>query len=140
MKIGNKEVDYQVKMTNACHRIYDKFTLPLKEQIKSETREIAKDPYRYEKLSGFPVSIRSYHFSYKGTDYRIAYDIDKKEKIVYVKLINTRENFYEKLKRILKRRFWRNEEIFRSCWDFGIGFELKNRVEKILNSTFKVWH
>ena len=104
MKVGNKEVGYQVKMTNACHRIYDKFSLPLKEQIKSEAREIAKDPYKCEKLSGFPMNIRSYHFSYKGTAYRIAYDIDKKEKIVYVKLINTRENFYEKLKRMLKRR------------------------------------
>ena len=102
MKVGNKEISYQVKMTNACHRIYDKFSLLLKEKIKSEAEKIAKDPYKCKKLSGFPINIRSSHFSYKGTDYRIAYDVDKKEKIMYIKLINPRENFYEKLRRILK--------------------------------------
>ena len=101
MKSGNNGAGYKIRMTNACYRAYDKFSLPLKEKIKSETIKIAENPYKRKRLSGFPISIRSYHFTYKGTAYRIAYDIDEKEKIVYIKLINTRENFYEKLKRMI---------------------------------------
>ncbi|MDI6735708.1 MAG: type II toxin-antitoxin system RelE/ParE family toxin, partial [bacterium] len=88
MKNGRKS--YSIEMTNTCHSIYRKLNERLKEKIKTEAKNIAKNPYKYEQLSNLPVKIRSYHFNYEGITYRIAYEIDEKEKLIYIKLVNTR--------------------------------------------------
>ncbi len=41
----------------------------------------------------------SYHFSHLSTQYRIVYEIDEVEPVIYVLLIGTRENLYDRLRR-----------------------------------------
>jgi mRNA-degrading endonuclease RelE of RelBE toxin-antitoxin system len=88
-------------MTNAAYRIYRKFKHHLKERVKQEAEKIAEAPYQCDKLSGLPIKVRSCHFSFGGTSYRIAYEIDEANKTIYIKLVKTREKFYNQLKRIL---------------------------------------
>jgi len=38
-------------------------------------------------------------FNCEGTSYRIAYEIDDKEKAIYILMIGKRESFYERLQR-----------------------------------------
>ena len=66
---------YQVFMAASAHRRYKKFDPLLKEKIKEEANKLSEDPHRYEELKGPLRGIRSYHFDYSRTQYRIAYRI-----------------------------------------------------------------
>jgi len=44
----------------------------------------------------------SFHFTVGQWQYRIAYSLDHPRRLVVVHLVHTRENFYEKLKRLFK--------------------------------------
>ena len=72
---------YQVFMAPSAHRRFRKFDPPLQQRIKEEAKRLSEDPHRYEELRGPLRGIRSYHFNYTKTQYRIAYRIleDKKE-------------------------------------------------------------
>lgn len=59
-------------------------------------------PFRSEQLSGELSFIRSYHFSFSGTAYRLAYLVDEKGKTLTVVLVGPRENFYKILKQKLR--------------------------------------
>lgn len=74
-----------------------------REDIKNDwIQKILTDPYRGEELSGILKGIRSFHFKIRATNYRVAYTIEEKEKIVNVLMIGKRENFYQILKRRLR--------------------------------------
>ena len=58
-------------------------------------------------LNAVPLSYEfkglwSYHFSYKGTQYRIVYEIYPEDQIVLVIIIGVREGFYRALRRRVK--------------------------------------
>jgi mRNA-degrading endonuclease RelE of RelBE toxin-antitoxin system len=62
--------------------------------------KIASSPFEMGiSLSGPLSRFRKYVFSHKGTSYRIAYEVDKDTRIVYVLMIGKREGFYERLER-----------------------------------------
>lgn len=46
--------------------------------------------------------IRSCHFEYVNTEYRIAYRIVENENRIEIVLVKTRESFYQTLRRILR--------------------------------------
>ena len=60
------------------------------------------DPHIYEELKGPLIGIRSYHFDYGKTQYRIAYRILEDKKEIEVVLVKSREGFYQTLRRIIK--------------------------------------
>lgn len=61
---------------------------------------IADDPYKNGKpLRGSLKGFWRKDFSYEGISYRIAYEIDEKEDVVYILMIGKREGFYERLQR-----------------------------------------
>jgi len=62
---------------------------------------ILKDPCAGEPLHGKLDDVLSYHFKKLSVEYRLAYFVDKKNKIVYFVMIGPRENFYDVLKRRL---------------------------------------
>ena len=92
---------FVVKTTTAAHRIIKKYTPKLKEEILKHCEVIANNPYTSLNLESPFNYIKSYHFSYAGTDYRIAYEIDEKNKQIIVHLVAPRENFYKRLRRTL---------------------------------------
>ena len=59
---------------------------------------LVRDPFIGEKLSGEFKNYNSYHFKIKSTEYRIIYRIYKDRLIVFIVLIDSRENIYKQLK------------------------------------------
>ena len=93
---------YQVFMAPSAHRRFKKFDLPLQQRIKEEAKRLSEDPHRYEELRGPLRGIRSYHFNYTKTQYRIAYRILEDKKEIETVLVKSRESFYQTLRRITK--------------------------------------
>jgi addiction module RelE/StbE family toxin len=89
-------------MSPSAHRRYRRFNQHLQRKIKDEVKKLSEDPYRYEELKGPLKGIRSYHFGYTNTEYRIAYRIVENEYRIEIVLVNTRESFYQTLRRILR--------------------------------------
>lgn len=83
------------------HRSAKKFLKKCSFELYTKTQEevdnIVKHPRKADSLTGEFKHIRSKHFSFKGTEYRIAYVIRGD---ILILLIGTRENFYQNLKRI----------------------------------------
>ena len=100
--------EYRVFMATSAHRRYKKFDPALQDRIKDESKKLSKDPHRYEELKGPLRGIRSYHFKYSKTQYRIAYRILDQKKEIEILLIKSRENFYHGLRRIIKMNSWDN--------------------------------
>ena len=64
---------------------------------------ISTDPYKArERLSGLLKGFWKRNFRQSRVDYRIAYEIDEKEKTVYILMVRKREKFYERLERRVK--------------------------------------
>lgn len=93
---------YQIFMAPSAHRRYKKFESLLKKKIKKEANTLSEDPHRYEELKGPLRGIRSYHFAYSKTQYRIAYRILEDKKDIEVVLVKSRESFYQTLRAIIK--------------------------------------
>jgi len=69
--------------------------------------KIAQNPYQNELLEPpfKEYRIRTAHFSFKGTSFRIAYKIYEEKKSVVILYIGPRETFYQKLKRLISCEF-----------------------------------
>ena len=89
-------------MSPSAHRKYKKFDPRLQDKVKVEARKLSEEPYRYEELKGHLKGIRSYHFGYENTEYRIAYRIVEDKNQIEIVLVKTRKNFYQILRRILR--------------------------------------
>lgn len=77
-----------------AHRFIQKADQALKDKIKEEVLKIAHDPKIGKLLDGKLKNLRSHHFRFVRTQYRIAYTI--KNNLIIV-AIGTRENFYRDL-------------------------------------------
>jgi len=62
-------------------------------------KNIRENPFQSQELGYGFKGLRSYHFSLKGTSYRIIYEVFEKDELIVVVMIGTRESFYERLKR-----------------------------------------
>jgi len=61
---------------------------------------ITAEPYKAgERLSGLLKGFWKRSFRRSRVDCRIAYEIDEKEKAVYILMVGKRERFYERLER-----------------------------------------
>jgi len=89
-------------MAPSAYRRYKKFNAGLQQKIKEGAKKLSEDPHIYEELKGPLVGIRSYHFDYSKTQYRIAYRILEDKKEIEVVLVKSREGFYQTLRRIIK--------------------------------------
>ena len=93
---------YQILMSPSAHRRYRKFDPHLQRKTKEEAKKLSEEPYRYEELKGPLKGIRSYHFDYKNTGYRIAYRIVEDKNRIEIVLVKTRKSFYQILRRIIR--------------------------------------
>jgi len=91
---------FHKKVQKYIHKLKDKtLVLFLKQHIdiimsNKEVGKILDHPFRKYK-------IRSYGFTHQSTNYRIAYLFNEKNNELIFLLIDSRENFYEKLKKTL---------------------------------------
>lgn len=96
---------YEVLFSSAAERYFKKLReRKLKEAYKDALRKISQDPYVGQAKRGDLAGVYSYNVRYEGINYEIAYRIYEEDgKKVVVLLAGTRENFYEELKRYMKR-------------------------------------
>jgi len=92
---------YLVVVTSRARRDLKKLDRPLKKKIILEAGNLAENPELGALLSAPYHTIRSYHFHFKGVEYRIAYHVENEKKEIIVHLVAPRENFYDKLRRAL---------------------------------------
>lgn len=95
---------YEIFMAPSAHRKFKKFDSQLRDKIKAEAQKLASEPYACEELKGPLKGIRSWHFDFHKTQYRIAFRIIEHEKQIEIVLVNSRENFYQVLRKIIKTR------------------------------------
>lgn len=98
-----KEPVYTVKFASVVKSDVRKLDKQLQRIIKEEhVTSIEKDPFKAVPLLYEFKGLWSYHFNYKGTQYRIIYEIYPEDKIVLVIMIRNRERLYEALRRRIK--------------------------------------
>jgi mRNA-degrading endonuclease RelE of RelBE toxin-antitoxin system len=91
---------YRIYITPSARKEAKRLPKHVREAAVQATRVLENDPYAGERLTGSLHMLYSLHFSNGGSQYRIAYSVDLERSLVMVHLIQARENFYEKLKRL----------------------------------------
>jgi mRNA interferase RelE/StbE len=77
---------------------------PLKKAFQNAIDEILANPYICKAKTGDLSGVWAYDFFYNKTNYELAYTIlEENEDTVVVILAGTRENFYDDLKRYMKK-------------------------------------
>ena len=93
---------YRLVVTPSAKRSLKKLPLQVREDLIEATKNLESDPYAGEKLSGPLYFLYSFHFKSGNVEYRVAYTIDHKQKMIMIHFAHTRENFYEKLRRLFR--------------------------------------
>jgi mRNA-degrading endonuclease RelE of RelBE toxin-antitoxin system len=88
--------------TSTGKRSIKKLPIQVREALVKESKILETNPTAGEKLSGSLNFLYSFHFKYKGADYRCAYTIQEEKKLIEIHFADVRENFYQKLRRIFK--------------------------------------
>lgn len=88
------------------HRKVDKELADLPIEVKKKVKyelfpSLSESPTIGKPLSGALSGVWKFSFRTSNTDYRIAYEIDDNNKVVYIIMVEKREGFYERLKRRL---------------------------------------
>ena len=94
---------YTVVVSSRASKEIRKRGKNFKEKIAPIVNLLEADPKTFgsEQLSGMLDAVYSYHFSYGGVRYRLAYIVNEETKVVSIILVAPRENFYKKLQRML---------------------------------------
>jgi mRNA-degrading endonuclease RelE of RelBE toxin-antitoxin system len=93
---------YQIYVTPSARKLAKKLPKPVREASIEAGRTLERDPFAGERLAGSLHMLYSFHFTVGQSQYRLVYSLDHPHRLVIVHLIHTRENFYEKLKRLFK--------------------------------------
>lgn len=93
---------HQLVVTPSAKRAFKKLPRGTREELLDATAVLETDPHAGERLSGPLHFLYSFHFKYLNVEYRVAYTIDDTKKQIVVHFAHTRENFYEKLRRLFR--------------------------------------
>lgn len=93
---------YERIITPSAKRALKNLPRDVREELVYATNILEANPYAGTKLSGALHSLYSFHFRFRNIEYRVAYAINIKNKHVIIHLAHTRENFYEKLRRLFR--------------------------------------
>lgn len=91
---------YQLVITPSAKRSLKKLPTKVRLDLLKASQILESKPFTGEKLTGPLAFLYSFHFRSRGVDYRLAYTIDSDDQKVIVHLAHTRENFYQKLRRL----------------------------------------
>jgi mRNA-degrading endonuclease RelE of RelBE toxin-antitoxin system len=105
---GSNEIDlnrprqWTVFLTRTADKCQRKLDKPLRILIRDALVRLGQDPERLgERLSQPLTSVFSHHITYKGKEFRIAYQMCPETETLVILLIGPHENFYRKLKNLL---------------------------------------
>ena len=91
---------YSLHIDNAAYRIFRKLPKEVQTKIIDETVRLKTEPLVGEPLKGEYKRLRSLHFSYKGSAYRVIYQVFEKSSTIIIRLAATRENIYRRLRKL----------------------------------------
>lgn len=93
---------WTIFLTRTADKYQKKLDKPLRLIIRDALLRLSQDPERLgERLSQPLTSVFSHHITYKGKEFRIAYQLSPETESVVILLIGPHENFYRKLKNLL---------------------------------------
>jgi mRNA-degrading endonuclease RelE of RelBE toxin-antitoxin system len=93
---------YRVYITPSARKEAKKLPKSVRDAAFQATKDLEREPFAGERLTGSLHMLYSFHFTEGQSQYRIAYTVNHPRQLVIVHLIHSRENFYEKLKRLFK--------------------------------------
>lgn len=93
---------FELIVTSSAKRVIKKIPRVVRENLVLSSEALRVNPFAGEKLSGSLHFLYSLHFSCGGVQYRAVYAINEKEKQVIMHYVGSRENFYEKVKRLFR--------------------------------------
>ena len=94
---------YEIRAPSSVRKDLKRLERSLQEEIRSQHfPKITEDPACGYPLIGEFQGLRSHHFSYHGTDYRVVYEVFEEQGAVLVLMLGKREGFYQALRRRLK--------------------------------------
>ncbi len=93
---------FELIVTTSAKRIVKKLPRVVREKLVLSSEALRVNPFAGEKLSGSLQFLYSLHFSCNGVQYRAVYTINEQEKQVIIHYVGSRENFYEKVKRLFR--------------------------------------
>ena len=88
---------FTLQIDNAAYRQFRKLSKSAKEIIIEQAETLKTNPMAGEQLKEKYRYLRSLHFSFKGTAYRIIYQVLPKTAMIVIRLASTRENIYRRL-------------------------------------------
>lgn len=91
---------YQLVTVPTARQALKKLPKSIRKHIVKSAQILIKSPRYGEQLEGQLKFLRSFHTIYRGTHYRIAYEIDDIKQEIIIRLAASRENFYQKLRRL----------------------------------------
>ena len=94
------EESYRIYITLSARKEARKLPKSVRGAVIVASKVLEKDPFAGEHLHGSLHMLYSFHFTSGQSQYRIAYSLDHPYQLVIVHLIQSRENFYEKLKKL----------------------------------------
>ncbi|TSC79268.1 MAG: plasmid stabilization system protein [Parcubacteria group bacterium Gr01-1014_29] len=93
---------YKLVVTPSGKRSLKKLPYGVRKDLLKAASVLEMNPYAGEKLSGSLHFLYSFHFKSGNVDYRLAYTVEQNQKLVIVHFGHTRENFYDKLRRLFQ--------------------------------------
>ena len=97
-------MDYELFTTPTGEKALKKLPPEVRQHLLKELQILKTNPNAGKRLEGEFRYLRSLHTQFTGTSYRIAYEIDEKQKAVIIRYAASRENFYKKLRHLPLKR------------------------------------
>jgi addiction module RelE/StbE family toxin len=91
---------YRIELSQRVAKSIRKLDRPLQKVLIQKLQQIQINPRSAYQLTGEFKGLWSFHFTHKGTAYRIIYRIIEKDVLVLIVLVSSRESAYDKLRRI----------------------------------------
>ncbi len=88
---------YSIQVDNTAWKIFKKLSPEVKKKLINQAQILKRNPLSGEPLKGKYREYRSLHSSFKGTAYRIIYQVFTKTSIIVIRLADKRENIYRRL-------------------------------------------
>ncbi len=85
---------YTLLTTPAAHKSFKKLPKHIRHALIEALAVLAENPLECQQLSGRYHFLRSFHWRYKGIQYRVVYEVKPAKSEILIHHAATRENFY----------------------------------------------
>ena len=97
---------YIIVTTPRARKILKKLPLSIRKHLIESLQVLETKPLTGQNLKGYDSTIRSFHTRYKGTDYRVIYELSPKERKITIRYAGTRENFYKQFTHYMRNHIF----------------------------------